>query len=111
MKKLMTALETVLQAHFMPAFLVQICLSCLLASCNQIELSERPVLISPIEGLDSVLVRQYLDTGLPVVWIKTVNDEEPVYEKREFHADRPFVYLITERGSNVVLFIGKYVGD
>lgn len=80
MKKLMTALETVLQAHFMPAFLVQICLSCLLASCNQIELSERPVLISPIEGLDSVLVRQYLDTGLPVVWIKTVNDEEPVYE-------------------------------
>lgn len=37
--------------------------------------------------------------------------EEPVYEKREFHADRPFVYLITERGSNVVLFIGKYVGD
>ncbi len=31
--------------------------------------------------------------------------------KVEFHADRPFVYLITERGSNVVFFMGKYTGE
>ena len=36
--------------------------------------------IPPSEGSDSVLIRKLFDIGLPVVWIKTVNDEEPSYE-------------------------------
>jgi serpin B len=37
---------------------------------------------------------------------------EPVEPRKvEFHANRPFVYLITERGSNVVFFMGKYTGE
>lgn len=62
----------------MKKMLFSVCV--LLVSCDQMEMSEMPVLIPPIEGPDSVLVRQYLNTGLPVVWIKTVDDEEPVYE-------------------------------
>ena len=41
----------------------------------------------------------------------SVNHEEPVYEKREFHANHPFVYLIRERGTGIVLFLGKYTGE
>ena len=37
--------------------------------------------------------------------------QNTVYEKRDFHANRPFVYLIKERGSGIVLFIGKYTGE
>ena len=36
---------------------------------------------------------------------------EPVYEKREFHANHPFVYLIRERSTNIILFMGKYMGE
>lgn len=32
-------------------------------------------------------------------------------EKGEFHADRPFVYVITEASSNTIVFIGTYQGD
>lgn len=119
MKKQMTALGTVLQAHFMPAFLVQICLSCLLASCNQMELSERPVLISPIESSDSVLVKRFMDTGLPVVWIKTVNDEEPAYEIADApegclggsirNATKVPGRIVVQDGEDIIYDSGNYV--
>lgn len=32
-------------------------------------------------------------------------------EKGEFHADRPFVYLISENNSNAIFFVGTYMGD
>ena len=31
--------------------------------------------------------------------------------KVDFHANHPFLYLITERGSNAVFFMGKYMGE
>jgi len=31
--------------------------------------------------------------------------------KVDFHANRPFLYMITERGSNAVFFMGKYMGE
>jgi serpin B len=40
-----------------------------------------------------------------------VNSLPPVIQKGEFHADRPFVYLITENNSNAIFFIGSYMGD
>ena len=30
--------------------------------------------------------------------------------KATFHANRPFVYLIHEQSSGVILFVGKYMG-
>ena len=53
-------------------------LLCLLLSSCSTEYEQMPV--PPTLGCDSTLVRQLLDTGLPVVWIKTIGDEEPVYE-------------------------------
>ncbi len=35
----------------------------------------------------------------------------PSYPKAEFHANRPFVYVIREASSGVILFVGKYTGD
>ena len=32
------------------------------------------------------------------------------YPKANFHANRPFVYLITEASSGVILFVGKFTG-
>ena len=33
------------------------------------------------------------------------------YPKATFHANRPFVYVITETSSNIILFVGKYAGN
>lgn len=33
------------------------------------------------------------------------------FEKGEFHANRPFVYVITESSSNTIVFIGTYQGN
>ena len=33
------------------------------------------------------------------------------YPKAVFHANRPFVYVIREASSGVILFVGKYTGD
>ena len=33
------------------------------------------------------------------------------YPRAVFHADRPFVYVIREASSGVILFVGKYTGD
>ena len=33
------------------------------------------------------------------------------YPKATFHANRPFVYIISEASSNVILFVGKYTGE
>lgn len=35
----------------------------------------------------------------------------PSYPKTEFHANRPFVYVIREASSGVILFVGKYTGE
>ena len=29
----------------------------------------------------------------------------------EFHANRPFVYFITERNSGAILFMGQFLGE
>ena len=42
----------------------------------------------------------------------SLNPPEPVeYPKYTFHADRPFVYVIREASSGVILFVGKFTGD
>ncbi len=42
-----------------------------------------------------------------VEYMVASNSEIPV----EFHADRPFVYIIQEQTSGTVLFIGEYMGE
>ena len=32
------------------------------------------------------------------------------YPKAAFHANRPFVYVIREQSSGVILFVGKFTG-
>ena len=34
-----------------------------------------------------------------------------VYPKAEFHANKSFVYVISERSSGVILFVGKFTGQ
>ena len=42
---------------------------------------------------------------------KTSSIGEPVeYPKATFHANRPFVYVISEASSGVILFVGKFTG-
>lgn len=36
--------------------------------------------------------------------------EPPVYPKATFHANRPFIYVIREASSGVILFVGKFTG-
>ena len=43
------------------------------------------------------------------VFCLSTSDEEPV-PPIIFHADHPFVYLIREASSNVILFVGKFTG-
>ena len=33
------------------------------------------------------------------------------YPKATFHANRPFVYVIREASSDVILFVGKFTGQ
>ena len=40
----------------------------------------------------------------------TYPSEPPVYPKATFYANRPFVYVIREQSSGVILFVGKYTG-
>jgi serpin B len=35
---------------------------------------------------------------------------DPVYPKATFHANKPFVYVIREQSSGVILFVGKFTG-
>ena len=37
--------------------------------------------------------------------------EPPVYPKADFHANRPFVYVISEASSGTLLFVGKFTGE
>ena len=38
------------------------------------------------------------------------NSQPPEYPKATFHANRPFVYVIREVSSGVILFVGKFTG-
>jgi serpin B len=40
----------------------------------------------------------------------TTSLEPVVYQKATFHANKPFVYVISERSSGVILFVGKFTG-
>lgn len=44
-------------------------------------------------------------------YVTSLPDKPVEYEKHDFHANRPFVYVISERGSNVVFFVGKFSGQ
>ena len=44
--------------------------------------------------------------------IETANTSIPDEPKRyEFHADRPFFYVISEQSTGLILFMGQYLGD
>ena len=53
------------------------------------------------EGTEAAAVTVEMSTGgMP---------HEPEYH--EFHADRPFLYVINERSTGTILFIGQYMGE
>jgi len=74
MKKLMTALGTVLQARFMPVFLVQFSLFGLFSCGEDYGLGIISPKLSPSPVIDST--RLYLYTGLPVCYITTRDSVE-----------------------------------
>ena len=44
-----------------------------------------------------------------VMMMSALPSEQP--RRVEFHADHPFVYLITESHTGAIFFIGQYTGD
>lgn len=44
-----------------------------------------------------------------IVMMTSLQPDEP--RRVVFHADRPFIYLITERTTGAIFFIGQYTGD
>ena len=44
-----------------------------------------------------------------IMTMSALGPDEPRYV--EFHADRPFVYVITDRTTGAILFMGQYLGD
>ena len=48
--------------------------------------------------------------AVTVIEVNTTSMPEPS-QTIEFHANRPFLYVISERQSGAVFFIGKYVGE
>jgi hypothetical protein len=65
--------------HLLTA-LYSLTLVCSIVSCGDDGSYEPTLPVSPLNSQDSVLVRQLLDLGLPVVWIRTVDGQEPSYE-------------------------------
>jgi len=43
--------------------------------------------------------------------IETADCAMPEPKTYEFHADRPFLYIISERSTGAIFFIGQYMGD
>ena len=43
--------------------------------------------------------------------ILTSNGNEPEIKPVSFHANHPFIYIISERDHGIILFIGHYEGD
>ena len=50
-------------------------------------------------------------TEAAAVTVFAYTDKAALREPKEFRADHPFVYLITERSSGAVLFVGTYHGE
>ena len=49
--------------------------------------------------------------AVTIAGMELTSNIDPVeYPKASFHANRPFVYLITEASSGVILFVGKFTG-
>ena len=50
--------------------------------------------------------------AVTIVGFLETTSVEPTQEppKATFHANRPFVYLIHEQSSGVILFVGKFMG-
>ena len=48
--------------------------------------------------------------AVTVAGIKLTSNEPVQYPKAVFHANRPFVYVISEASSGVILFVGKFTG-
>ena len=43
--------------------------------------------------------------------VMSAETNPPTYPKTTFHANRPFVYVIREASSGVILFVGKFTGE
>ena len=49
--------------------------------------------------------------AVTIAGVKFTSSIEPEeYPKATFHANRPFVYVIREASSGVILFVGKFTG-
>jgi serpin B len=50
--------------------------------------------------------------AVTIAGTKYTSSIEPVeYPKATFHANKSFVYVISERSSGVILFVGKFTGQ
>lgn len=48
--------------------------------------------------------------AVTVAGVNATTSANPVYSKATFHANHPFVYVIREYSTGVILFVGKYEG-
>ena len=75
---------------------------------------DRPVYIDMMRQKAKIKVNEEGSeaAAVTVAGVKNLStSQEPIkYPKATFHANRPFVYVIREASSGVVLFVGKYTG-
>ena len=75
---------------------------------------DRPVYIDMMRQKAKIKVNEEGSEAAAVTVVGVKNEstvQEPIkYPKATFHANRPFVYVIRESSSGVILFVGKYTG-
>jgi serpin B len=75
---------------------------------------DRPVYIDMMRQKAKIKVNEEGSeaAAVTVAGVKNLStSQEPIkYPKATFHANRPFIYVIREASSGVVLFVGKYTG-
>ncbi|MBR7030883.1 MAG: serpin family protein [Prevotella sp.] len=75
---------------------------------------DRPVYIDMMRQKAKIKVNEEGSEAAAVTVVGVKNEstvQEPIkYPKATFHANRPFVYVIGEASSGVILFVGKYTG-
>ena len=78
-------------------------------------MSEKPVYIAMMRQKAKIKVNEEGSEAAAVtvagMYETTSIGVSPTYPKATFHANRPFVYVIREASSGVILFVGKFTGE
>ena len=74
--------------------------------------SYKPIYVSYMKQKSIIEVNEKGTEAAAVTFTgMTMANSEPIKTISEFIADRPFLFIISERSTNSILFMGKYTGE